>query len=100
MTNPGGDQRPIRAQEPKNALSVQERQTVLAVAQSDEFGHLCPSQIVPRLADQGHYVASESTFYRVLSAANQLQHRGAERPRTKRSKPRALLATAHQQLFS
>ena len=95
-----GDQRPLRVQEPKNALSAQERQAVLAVAQSEEFGHLCPSQIVPRLADQGSYVASESTFYRVLRAANQLQHRGAERPRTKRSKPRALLATTPRQLFS
>ena len=95
-----GDQRPIRVQEPKNALSAQERQAVLAVAQSQEFGHLCPSQIVPRLADQGNYVASESTFYRVLRAANQLQHRGAERPRTKRSKPRALVATEPRQLFS
>lgn len=95
-----GDQRPIRLQEPKNALSAQERQAVLAVAQSEEFGHLCPSQIVPRLADQGNYVASESTFYRVLRAANQLQHRRAERPRTKRSKPRALVATAPRQLFS
>jgi transposase InsO family protein len=94
------DQRPIRVQEPKNALSAQERQAVLAVAQSDEFGHLCPGQIVPRLADQGQYIASESTFHRVLRAANQLQHRSAERPRTKRSKPRALLATAPRQLFS
>jgi putative transposase len=69
-----GDQRPIRVQAPKNALSAQERQAVLAVAQSDEFGHLCPGQIVPRLADQGKYIASESTFHRVLRAANQLQH--------------------------
>ena len=45
-------------QELKNALSAQERQAVLAVAQSEEFGHLCPSQIVPRLADQGQYIAS------------------------------------------
>jgi transposase InsO family protein len=95
-----GDQRPIRVQEPRNALSAQERQAVLAVAQSEEFGHLCPSQIVPRLADQGQYIASESTFHRVLRAAHQLQHRGAERPRTKRSKPRALVATAPRQLFS
>jgi transposase InsO family protein len=95
-----GDQRPIRVHEPKNALSAQERQAVLAVAQSEEFGHLCPSQIVPRLADQGKYIASESTFHRVLRAANQLQHRGAERPRGKRSKPRALVATAPRQLFS
>jgi len=31
---------------------------VLAVAQSEEFGHICPIQIVPRLADQGQYIAS------------------------------------------
>ena len=96
-----GDRRPTRVQAPKNALSVLERLAVLAVAQSDEFGHMCPSQIVLRLADQGRCVASESTFYRVPRAANQLQHRGAERPRTQRSKkPRALLATAPKQLFS
>ena len=96
-----GDRRPTRVQAPKNALSVLERLAVLAVAQSDEFGHMCPSQIVLRLADQWRYVASESTFYRVPRAANQLQHRGAERPRTQRSKkPRALLATAPKQLFS
>jgi integrase len=44
----------------------------LAIANSDEFGHLPPSQIVPRLADQGRYIASESIFYRLLRAANQL----------------------------
>ena len=95
-----GDLRPVRVQQPKNALSAQERQAVLAVAHSEEFGHLCPSQIVPRLADQGKYIASESTFYRLLKAENQLQHRGAERPPIKRSKPRALVATAPRQLFS
>ena len=95
-----GDLRPVRVQQPKNALSAQERQAVLAVAHSEEFGHLCPSQIVPRLADQGKYIASESTFHRLLKAENQLQHRGAERPPIKRSKPRALVATAPRQLFS
>ncbi len=72
-----GDQRPIRVQEPKNRLSASERQALLAVANSDEFAHLAPSQIVPRLADQGQYIASESSFYRVLRAASQLQHRGS-----------------------
>lgn len=95
-----GDQRPMRVQAPRNRLSALERQQVLTVANSDEFGHLPPSQIVPRLADQGQYIASESTFYRVLSAQGQLRHRGAERPRQKRGKPRALCATAPDQLFS
>jgi putative transposase len=49
---------------------------------------------------QGQYVASESTFYRVLKAENQLTHRRAERPAKPRHKPRALAATAPGQLFS
>jgi len=82
------DQRPTRVQTPKNKLSQNEREQVLATANSEEFGHLAPSQIVPRLADQGRYIACESTFYRVLKAAHQSAHRGTERPRKKRSKPR------------
>ena len=95
-----GDQRPVRVQTPSNSLSMLERQRLLAVANSAEFGHLPPSQIVPRLVDQGQYIASESTFYRVLRAENQLQHRGAERPAQQRHKPRALCATAPDELFS
>lgn len=94
------DRRPARVQTPKNRLSELERLRVLAIANSPEFGHLPPSQIVPRLVDQGEYVASESTFYRVLKAENQLNHRGAEKPAKPRHKPRALAATAPGQLFS
>ena len=95
-----GDLRPMRVQAPKNSLSTSERQALLAVANSDEFADLAPSQIVPRLADQGQYIASESSFYRVLKAANQVKHRGAEKPPKPRYKPRALAATAPGQLFS
>lgn len=96
----GGDRRPARVQMPKNQLSALERQRLLAIANSPEFGHLPPSQIVPRLVDRGQYVASESTFYRVLKAENQLKHRGAERPPKPRSKPRALPTTAPNELLS
>jgi len=95
-----GDRRPARIQAPKNRLDDLERQRLLAIANSPEFGHLPPSQIVPRLLDRGEYVASESTFYRVLKAENQLKHRGAEKPAKPRYKPRALAATAPGQLFS
>lgn len=95
-----GDRRPARVQAPRNRLSELERQRLLAIANSPEFGHLPPSQIVPRLADGGQYVACESTFYRVLKAENQLKHRRAERPAKPRSKPRALSATAPDELFS
>jgi putative transposase len=95
-----GDQRPMRLQTPKNKLSALERERIVAVANSEEFGHLPPSQIVPRLADRGQYIACESTFNRVLKAENQLKHRGAERPAQPRSKPRALSATAPDEIFS
>ena len=95
-----GDRRPTRVQAPKNQMSDDENQTILRIANTAEFAHLPPSQIVPILADRGEYVASESTFYRVLKAARQLKHRGAERPMQVRGKPRALCATAPGQLFS
>jgi transposase InsO family protein len=58
-----------------------------------------PSQIVPILADRGCYIASESSFYRVLREANQLAHRGkAKAPRNNRPAP--LQAIAANQLWS
>ncbi len=94
------DQRPLRQYEPPHKLTTAERAEVLAVANSPEFGHLPPSQIVPRLADQGRYLASESTFYRVLRAEGQLAHRRSERPARARSKPKAVCATAPNQVYS
>ena len=66
---------------------------------SDEYKDLPPSQIVPRLADKGLYVASESTLYRLLRQAGQLAHRRVERAAQKRSKPRALVATRPDQIY-
>ena len=51
---------------PKNKLTEEERKEVLRVANSSEYADLVPNQIVPKLADQGIYLASESTFHRIL----------------------------------
>ena len=75
---------------PPNTLSEVEREQVLAIANQPEHASLAPHQIVPRLADQGVYVASESTFYRVLKAANQQHGRG----RVKR--PSRRVVTTHR----
>ena len=96
----GSDARTRCAYVPANKLSDQERAQVLAVANSGPFAHLPPSQIVPLLAERGEYLASESTFYRVLREAKQLQHRQATRPAPPRHKPKALHATAPNQLYS
>ncbi|KQV54783.1 integrase [Duganella sp. Root198D2] len=95
-----GDRRPARVQKPVNALSELERERLLTVVNSKEFGHLPPSQIVPRLADRGEYLASESTIYRLLKQNGQLAHRRAEKPSKPRARPRALSATGPNQLFS
>ena len=52
--------------EPPNKFSALERQAAMALLNGEEFKNLPPSQIVPRLADQGRYIASESTLYRLL----------------------------------
>lgn len=70
-------QRPV----PANALSEKERQAIITLCNSPEYVNLPPSQIVPRLADQQRYLASESTFYRLLRATGQQHHRGrSQRP--------------------
>ena len=84
---------------PANKLSGAERQAALQILNDDEFKNLPPSQIVPRLADQGRYVASESTLYRLLHQAGQMTHRQLGRTPSKRSKPRALMAQQPDQIY-
>ena len=69
--------------EPRHKLTPAERDEMLAVANRTEFKSLPPSQIVPTLADQGQYIASESSFYRVLRDADQ-QHHHLEHPHRRR----------------
>lgn len=97
-----GDQRlsgKRRYVRPANRLREDERQGVMAVLNSEAFKDLPPSQIVPRLADTGVYVASESTMYRILRQQGQLAHRRSERAAQKRSRPRSLAATGPDQVF-
>jgi putative transposase len=72
---------------PSNKLSEAERQAVLDACNSQAFESLPPSQIVPRLADQGRYLASEASFYRILRAAGQQHHRGRAKPPARRQPP-------------
>ncbi len=61
-------------------LSEQERQEILAACNQPQYASLPPAQIVPELADQGRYLASVNSFYRVLHAHKQVQRRGRARP--------------------
>jgi putative transposase len=84
---------------PDHKLSQAEREQILAVANSEEFASLPPSQIVPALADRGVYLASESSFYRVLKQASQQHHRGrAKKPSTREATSHC--ATGPNQVWS
>jgi transposase InsO family protein len=96
----GEDGRSGPRKPPPNQLSAAERARVLALSNSPEYRELSPNQIVPRLADQGEYVASESSFYRILRAADQQQHREPSRTATGRHRPDELLADGPNQVWS
>lgn len=84
---------------PTNKLSEAERQAIIEVCNSKRFKSQPPSQIVPMLADEGTYLASERTFYRVLHETDQQHHRGrANKPSIR--KPTSHCATGPNQVWS
>jgi putative transposase len=84
---------------PGNKFTNTERAHLLEVVNSSEYKNQPPSQIVPNLADNGDYIGSESTIYRILREEKMLQHRSASRPNI-HSKPPELSATKPNQLWS
>lgn len=94
----GSDGRVGPKHAPPHELTEAERAEILEVANSPEFRDKSPKQIVPTLADRGEYIASESSFYRVLRQNDQLAHRGRAR-RPTASKPKELIACAPNQVW-
>ena len=94
----GEDRRRGPLTEPANKLSPTEREVVLQTVNSPPYRDLSPKQIVPRLADEGTYMGSESTFYRLLRAVNQMAHRQRAKPATSK-KPREQVATGPDQVW-
>ena len=84
---------------PTNALTEEERARVIKVANSAEYANLPVCQIVPTLADKGEYIASESSFYRILKKEELLAHRLKSSPHI-RKKPEALTAWKANQIWS
>jgi len=84
---------------PARALTEIERTTVLDTLHADRFVDVAPGAVVATLLDEGTYLASERTMYRILAGAhevrerrNQLRHPAYERPE--------LLATGPRELWS
>jgi transposase InsO family protein len=85
-------------QEPANKLSADERAEIMSVMTSDEYKSLPPSQVVPLLADKERYIASESTFYRVLHE-HKMQHRRGRMQCAARKNATTHTATSPNQLW-
>lgn len=96
-----GDGRPVAEHPmPAHALSEAERVEIVRVANEARFAELPPAQIVARLADENRYLASESSFYRVLRDHDQVSHRGrAEAPTAAPKPPTTHVATAPRQVW-
>ena len=96
----GGDRRPQAVRPPAgHALTAAERAHVLAVANEPRFAAVPPARIVPMLADEGIYLASESTFSRVLKAHGQTAHRGRAKAPKQQRPPTTHIATEPRQVW-
>ena len=94
----GEDRRRGPHKPPINKLCEAEREHILKIVNSEAYRDLSPKQVVPRLADQGEYIGSESTLYRVLEEAGQKSHREPVKPRAYH-KPQERTATGPCQIL-
>ena len=95
------DARPLaKRPEPANKLSESERAEVISVCNSARFGSLPPRQIVPILAGERCYLASESRMYRILKANALSFPRGRAAAPPKINKPTTHHAIAPNQVWS
>lgn len=81
---------------PPNSVPARQREQALALLTSERFRELSPRQIVPALADEGSYVVSESTMYRLLRSERLLTHRERSRPRTHHRPPELVAAAPNK----
>jgi len=80
-------------------LADEERATVLAVLHEPRFADLAPAEVYATLLDEGRYLCSERTMYRVLGENNQVRER-RNQLRHPHYAPPELLATRPNQLWS
>jgi putative transposase len=84
---------------PPNKLSEAERQRVLTLLRSPEYCDLAPAQVWARLLDDGVYLCSISTMYRLLAAAGQTRERRRQRTHPAKKKPE-LIARRPNEVYS
>lgn len=81
------------------SLLPEERRAVLELFHEDRFADLAPAQVYATLLDEGRYLCSERTMYRVLTANQEVRERRAQLMHPRYAAPE-LLATKPNQLWS
>jgi len=81
-------------------VPMETREEIVNVCNEQRFRDLTPYEIVPQLLSEGCYLASESTFYRVLREKGQVHHRSELRVGHRHSKPPERRATGSDQVYS
>ena len=84
---------------PANALTLAEREEVLRLLDSPQFVDAAPAQVYAALLDQGVYVGSIATMYRILREHRQIRERRRLARHPARRRPE-LVADAPRQVFS
>jgi putative transposase len=90
---------PAPRPKPANTLSEAERQHVLAALRSEEYCDLAPAQVWARLLDDGIYLCSISTMYRLLASVGENRERRRQRTHPARAKPE-LIARRPNEVWS
>jgi putative transposase len=90
---------PVPPRAHPRALSAAERETVLEVLHSTRFQDAAPATVYATLLDEGTYLASERTMYRLLAAEGETRPRRDQLVHPTYSKPE-LLATTPNQVWS
>jgi len=80
-------------------MNEEEQETVVAALNSERFCDRAPAQVWATLLDEGVYVASVSTMYRLLRDRAQVRERRAQARRPALVKPE-LVATAPNEVWS
>ncbi len=84
---------------PARALPAEERQAVLDVLHEPRFVDLSPAEIYATLLDDGRYLCSERTLYRVLDESQEVRERRDQLRHPHYAAPQ-LLATRPNELWS
>lgn len=95
-----GDRRKGAVKRIPRQLSAEERETLYRTATEQRFQDMTPAEIVPTLLDEGIYLASERTLYRLLKARAALAPRQESRPPLSRPRPPVLVATEPNQVWT